>query len=102
LAVDGGEQKREKIKRFFGTDPKKTQPGQDGSNVSGRYGRLCGPILPVLVINSDQLWQQSFHVWHFLTKIDPKTLPDNRRLLPTSNETYDLNLSVTTLSISSF
>jgi len=57
----------------------RTQPGLDGPNTSGWYGRLRGLISPLLLLNSDQLWQQSFYVWHLLGKLLPP--PDNCELL---------------------
>ena len=63
------EQKRGETKRWYQAQ-NKTRPGSYGPNTSGWYGRLRGPISPLLVINSDQPWQQSFDVWHFLDKID--------------------------------
>jgi len=53
---DGGWAKKEKNKCcFWYPAQKRTQPGPDGSNASGWYGRLRGPILLLSVINSDQL-----------------------------------------------
>jgi len=51
----GAEQKGEKQKDFLVPSPKKTQPGPDGSNAPGWYGRLRGPISPLSVFNSVQL-----------------------------------------------
>ena len=68
--VDKREAKKEK-KKFLVPNPKKTRHRLDGLNASGWYGRLLVPISPLLVFKSVQLWQQSFHVWHFLVKIDP-------------------------------
>jgi len=63
-------QKRKKQEDFLVPSPTKKQPGPEFSNASGWYGRLRGPIPSLLVFNSVQLSQQSFHAWHFLTKID--------------------------------
>jgi len=71
---DGGKTKKKKNKKiYWWPTQKKPQPGSDGPNASRWYGRLCGPILPLSLPNSDQLWQQSFHVWHYLEKIAPSS-----------------------------
>jgi len=96
---DGGWETKEIDRKIF-RYPKKIQPMPDGSNASGWYGWLRGLISLLSVFNSVQLSQQSFHVWHFLTRIDPSS--DNRGLLATPKEIYDLNLSAVTLSTWSF
>jgi len=68
------EQKRDKNKQIFWYPAQKKQhPGPDGSNASGSYGRLRGPISSLSVFNSVQPSQQSCHVWHSFTKIDPSS-----------------------------
>jgi len=60
------EEKREKQKYFcflFGTNPR---PGPDGPRASDWYGRLHEPISPLLLLNSDQLWQLFFCRWIIL------------------------------------
>jgi len=57
------EQKRGKTKRVLVPNPR---PGLDGPNAPGWYWQLRGPLSLVSVMNSDWLWQQSFHVRHFL------------------------------------
>ena len=52
---------------------KENQPGPDGLSASGWYGRLCELISSLSVINSDQLQQQSVHVWYLLEKFAPSS-----------------------------
>ena len=96
------EQKRKKTRTIFWYPASKKNSFQ--SNVLGLVRETpWANFGGISVINSDQLWQQSFHVWYIYAKIHH--LPDNRRLLPTPKETYDMNLSAITkfiLSIWSF
>ena len=68
---DGSWAKKGKNKKsFWYPTPKKNRAGPDGPNASGWYERLRRPISPLSVFKSVQLWQQSFHVWYFLDKVD--------------------------------
>jgi len=67
------EQKGKKQKDFLVPSPKKKQPGPDGPNALGWCGRLRGPILPLSLIDSDKLEQQSFHVRHSLEIFAPSS-----------------------------
>jgi len=58
---------------FGQTGTQRGCPIQEGGNCiqppCRELGRIRWPILLLSVLNSDQLWQQSFHVWHFFDSV---------------------------------
>jgi len=59
----GAKGKRKKTKLFLVLSPR---PGPVGANASGWYRRLCEPILPLSLLNCDQLLELFFSEWTIL------------------------------------
>ena len=79
-----GKKKGKKPKLFLVLSPR---PGPDGPNASGWYRRLHEPILPLLLLNCDQLWRLFSRRWTnllstigILPKIDLIILPSRSKI----------------------